>query len=226
MDLSLLPHLSERALRQEAERRGVDVDGLDRAEMVAAIRAHEARALTRPPAALAPDTPSDADASDPAPDVPIRTRAMARLLEQQGHAAGALAIVVELRAAQPDDPELSSWEERLRAAQAQRSFEAATLELGVRWVDTEPHRGVAWRIDEGGLERARAVLGAVGRLALRVVRVVSHADGTIESRVEDRRPAEARGFARIDAPPGARLVVAIGVAEGDRFVSIAHTAAR
>ncbi|HEY8428645.1 MAG TPA: hypothetical protein VIL20_09735, partial [Sandaracinaceae bacterium] len=54
MDLTLLPHLSERALREEAARRGIPTEGLDRAALVDAIRAHEARAATEPPPAPAP----------------------------------------------------------------------------------------------------------------------------------------------------------------------------
>lgn len=44
MDLSLLPHLSDAALREEATRRGLDPDGLDRGALIAAIQDAEASA--------------------------------------------------------------------------------------------------------------------------------------------------------------------------------------
>ncbi len=261
MDLKLLPHLSDRALRQEAERRGVDVEGLDRDALIAAIRDREARAVTGPPSeAPTADEPRgerpmlgaarallgrvvglarsaldrrSTPPEEPAPapsEEPIRTRSMARLLEQQGHPERALAIVRELSQGAPEDRELAAWAERLAPTVAQRALQErahAWLEngAGVHILSSGSARAVVWRVDEASIERARALLGARGLLTLRVIRVLALPDLSVETTQEDRRPLEASGWAVIDSPLGARLVISVGVAEGERFVSVAHAAA-
>jgi hypothetical protein len=219
MDLSLLPHLRERALRQEAERRGVDVGGLDREQVIAAIRAHEARSLTQP---LPPPPSEPPDALGPGEPEPIRTRSMARLLEKQGHLARARSIVRDLQRAEPLDDELSRWAERLARAEVAAFFEPGAPARAVRVSSTRGQRQVAWRTEDADLEGARALLGEEGVLTLRVVRVLAHHDGAVERRVDDRRPVEPYGSAWLDAPERARVVVAIGVTEGERFVAVAH----
>ena len=264
MDLTLLPHLSERALREEAERRGITFEGLERDALVTAIRAHESRLMTVPPAhhpvAYAPTVPPAPAVDDPpsalsaarsllgkvvglarsalerrsepppasvasAPDEPIRTRSLARLLEDQGHLERALAMVRELAAASSGDEELARWAEHLERKIAESVLGARAARLGVEIVEAAGRRGAVWKIDEAGLGRARALLGAEGELTLRVVRIVRGADYRVESRQEDRRPLEPSGWALLDAPPGTRLVVSVGLAEDARFVSIAHASA-
>lgn len=259
MDLSLLPHLSERALREEAERRGIAYEGLEREALVTAIRAHEARLMTIPPehhpAAYAPTVPPEGEGgargalstarsllgrvvglarsalekrSEPPPvsaeDEPIRTRSLARLLEDQGHLERALSIVRELAAEAPSDEELARWAGHLERRIAERALRdrSAAAPVGVEIVAAAGVRGAVWSVDEAGLTRARALLGEHGELTLRVVRVVAHDDHRVESRQEDRRPLAPRGWALLDAPPRARLVVSVGLADGPRFVSIAH----
>jgi hypothetical protein len=85
-------------------------------------------------------------------------------------------------------------------------------------------RAIAWRIDDAGLARARALLGADGALTLRVVRVLAHPDHSVESRQEDRRPLEASGYAIIEGAARAKIVASVGLAQGERFVSVAHAA--
>lgn len=262
MDLSLLPHLSERALRDEAERRGIAAEGLDRAQLIDAIRAHEARAMTVPPAhvpaAYAPTEPPRAAGgalgaarailgrvlglartaleprSEPPrppsePPEPIRTRSMVRLLEEQGHLERAIGILRELEQSE-DDPELSAWRARLErglAESALRGRAGALLAREGSFVEILREAGaraVVWRVDDAGLARARALLGASGALTLRVVRVLSHPDRSVESRQEDRRPLEASGWALLDVAPSAKIVASVGVAEAERFVSVAHAA--
>lgn len=267
LDLKLLPHLSERALREEADRRGIVADGLDRDALIEAIRAHEARLLTIPPAP--PELSGDATApparaedrgpleaarsligrvvglarsalerrSEPPPEdsepeqtEPIRTRSLARLLEDQGHLERALAMVRQLAAEEPDDEELARWARHLERRVAETELRAAlqsalaSPSARVELRRASSLRGVAWRVDESGVARARALLGTPGALTLRVVRVLAHPDHSVETRQEDRRPLEASGWALLDAPERARLVVAVGLADGDRFVSIAHAA--
>lgn len=262
MDLSLLPHLSERALRDEAERRGVAAEGLDRAQLMEAIRAHEARAITVPPAhvpaAYAPTEPPRAAGgplgaarailgrviglargaleprSEPPPPPaepaePIRTRSLARLLEEQGHLERAIAILRDLER-DDDDPELRAWRARLERETSESALRARARALLAREgsfveiLGDAGARAVVWRVDEAGLARARALLGASGALTLRVVRVLSHPDRSVESRQEDRRPLEASGWALLDVGPSAKVVASVGVAAAERFVSVAHAA--
>ena len=271
MDLSLLPHLSERALREEAERRGITFEGLEREALVTAIRAHESKLMTVPPAhhpvAYAPTVPPVPSGDDPpsafsaarsllgrvvgmarsaldrgaprstrrsepppdelagAPDEPIRTRSLARLLEEQGHLERALAMVRELAAEHAGDEELARWAGQLQRRIAEKILRERPARIGVEIVRAAGVPGVTWKIDEAGLGRARALLGAPGELTLRVVRIVVGPNHSVESRQEDRRPLEPSGWALLDAPAKARLVVSVGLADGARFVSIAHASA-
>jgi len=256
MDLSLLPHLSDRALREEAERRGIVFEGLEREALVEAIRAHEARRMTIPPAPPEPETAGARGAlntarsllgrvvglarsalerrSEPPPspseapaEEPIRTRSLARLLEDQGHLERALSIVRQLAAESPDDDDLARWAAHLERRIAERTLsERSRAELtGVEIVPAGALRGAVWSIDDAGLARARALLGAEGELTLRVIRVLAHEDYRVETHQEDRRALESRGWALLDAPERARLIVSAGLSDGARFVSIAHASA-
>lgn len=272
MDLSLLPHLSDGALREEAARRGIDTAGLDREALIGAIRDADARAVPEPAtvdplaATVPPEPPRDADrpgrafgaarallgrvvsmartaldrgepreeapeapAADRPPE-PIATRTMAELLIRQGHLERAAAILRELCRGGGDE-ELAALradvEGRLADDALRRTATARLRGPGGPFVEIldVPHgRGVAWRVDEASLARGRALLGAPGELTLRVVRVISHPDHTVESRREDRRPLEPSGWARLESVPNARLVVSFGLADGERFVSVLHTA--
>lgn len=270
MDLSLLPHLSERALREEAERRGIVAAELERDGLIAAIRQHESRLLTVPPSAARPDAarldaarpdatrtdatpgPSEAqrsplraarslfgrvvglarsaldkksEAPPPAEPEPIRTRSLARLLEDQGHLGRALTIVRELSAEAPSDPELERWAAHLERRIAERALQARVARVrGVEITPTHGLRGVAWSVDEAGIDRGRALLGAEGALTLRVVRVLAHPDRRVESQQEDQPLTSTSGSTLLDAPPNARLIVSVGLSDSERFVSIAHAA--
>jgi hypothetical protein len=169
--------------------------------------------------------------SPASPEDPIRTRSMAHVLEDQGELDRALAIVEELCRAHPSDRDLVVWRDALFVRIAERAIrERATARLAgdqgpfVEIIAGTNGRGVVWRVDEAGLSKARALLGARGVLTLRVVRVIAHPDHSVESRQEDRRPLEASGWARLDVASSARLVVSVGLSEGERFVSVSHAA--
>lgn len=241
MDLSLLPHLSDEALREEAQRRGIATAHESRDAIIAAIRESErpkpeARAaekrgmfgaarkllgrvirgvLEREPSPPRPVAP-------PEPREPIPTRAMAELLIDQDHLQRAIGILSTLDG---DDARarLAEIEARLvrsrltKAAAAHRSFGVAILgERGAR--------AVTWRVEASGVARARALLGRDGELTLRIVTVEVNVDHAVTSRSRDRGPIEARGFELLDVEPGARIVISVGLRAGDRFVSIVHTA--
>ncbi|HJL14805.1 MAG TPA: hypothetical protein RMH99_04065, partial [Sandaracinaceae bacterium LLY-WYZ-13_1] len=73
MDLSLLPHLSDDALRAEAARRGLEVAGLERDGIIAAIRASAARTVPPAPRAARVDAPTEAEAAPVGAMPPVPT---------------------------------------------------------------------------------------------------------------------------------------------------------
>lgn len=241
MDLKLLTHLSEEALRMEARRRGISVVGKSRDAIVDAIREDArpkpvnrgmlgaARALLGrvvrkvlvrddPVAAVAERrTPEPAVAREPIP-----TRTMAELLIDQGHLERAIGI---LRGLGDDDARarLRAVESRLIRERLQKVAGAHT-DRGVAIYAERDSRAVGWAIDELGIRRARALLGTDGELTLRIVTVEADAAHAVSSRRVDRSPIERRGSQLLDAGPAARLVISVGLCSGDRFVSIAHAA--
>ncbi len=263
MDLSMLEHLSDEALRKEAARRQIAAaDGMERTVLIDAIRRS---AVSLPPRPVSPPPPApepvprastlgaaramlgkvvgfarDAlerrstrpppPAEPPREPEPIRTRTMAELLVSQGERARALAILEELAQDHPDDAALAA---RVVELEAQVSGERAKAQADARLADggegfialcaSGSSRAAAWAVDDRGLERARALLGADGVLTLRVVQVCARPDRTV-ARERDDRVVEARGVAALGSAPGARWVVSIGLAAGDGFVSIAHAA--
>jgi len=265
VDLSLLPHLSDDALRREARRLGISETGLDREALIGAIRDAETRATA--PTPREHSTPSAlAGARSPAeprsgaletarallgsvlgmaksaldrralpeaiaepPKEPIRTRTMARLLLQQGHEERALSILRELARTRPEDSGLSAEIADLERRIDERDLrERCTAMLEVRAgsfcavVSAGALRAAVWRVDEAGHTRARTLLGSPGALTLRTISVVARSDYAVHSERSDRRPLEPSGWAHLDVDAGARVVVSVGLAEDDRFVSIAH----
>lgn len=84
-----------------------------------------------------------------------------------------------------------------------------------------------WQVSEQAAERARALLGSQGELALRVVSVRPDAQRIVQSEVTEHGPVEARGEWSLLLPSAdVHCVSAIGVRHGDRFVSIAHESSR
>lgn len=176
---------------------------------------------------------------EPAPNEPIRTRSMARLLAAQGHLERALEVYEALLREQPHDISL-----RHEAAALRADPEAATPVAGAsslpRPTEVEPFRGdervsgvrlegarahVRWRVTEAGRRRAQQVLGGDGELALRVV--LLSADPTMVVRSSTREhAAEADEGERTleDVPREARVFVAVGLRHQGRFAAIAHVA--
>ena len=82
---------------------------------------------------------------------------------------------------------------------------------------------VRWRATAAGIRRARAVLGADGEIAVRVVVVAPDPDTFVRTSVVDHGPVDATG--ELPTPPrveGARTLAAVGLRAGPRFVAIAH----
>jgi len=156
---------------------------------------------------IAGDRSEATAAAAPREDEPIRTRTMAEVLVDQGHLERAIGILRELDG---DDVVARRLELQARLA----------CTAGVTLRREGAAAGIAWKLDDVGVERARLVLGSDGALALRVVRVGS--DG--RARTEDSA-VEVVDSVGLEVSVGDVLVVSVGVRDGDRFVSIAHARA-
>jgi hypothetical protein len=173
---------------------------------------------------------------------PIRTRSMARLLAAQGHRDRACAIYDELLEKIPSDAQLQSEAESVRRGQpvgfenAERIRRAANAEPIVlpECADLVRCEGgadealtVRWTITEQGKERAAAVLGRGGELAVRIMAVVPDPELVVRSEVTEYGPVESSGSWTARAlPRGARCFTAVGLRANNRFVAIIHAPAR
>ena len=109
------------------------------------------------------------------------------------------------------DPQLTE----ARAAEQPSSLEQTRLppdSLQLRWYVSEPSAA-----------RARALLGAAGELAIRLVTVRADAGDVVQSSVTEHGPVDASGewTAKL-AGADVHCVSAVGVRDAGRFVSIAH----
>lgn len=158
----------------------------------------------------------------PPKDEPIPTRAMAELYIEQGHLERAAAI---LRALDGSDAgtRLSEVEAMQARERLMRALAEGRGEPGVTLARDGAHCAIAWVLDEAGVARARALV-ADGELTLRVVRVSASVSGQVERAQTDHTIRELRGAEVVEATPGARLIVSVGLRAGERFASIAHAA--
>lgn len=177
---------------------------------------------------------------------PIRTRTLARLLAEQGHAARALAIYDELVAANAGDLTLAQEAEVLRKQQGRRpptptiepvrapaalygrdQITASVVDPGTLFVH--------WEVTEEGAARARAVAESAGKTAgemppeveppvtLRIVVLRPDGAGVVRSEVIEHGPAPAGGETFVTGLPAeATLFAAVGIRRGERFVAITH----
>lgn len=126
---------------------------------------------------------------------------------------------VAARARTPDAPDASDSPEHIAAP--------PEAEDRVTWVCGQSDAALLrWHATAAGIRRARAVLGADGELALRVVVVAPDVREIVRTQVVVHGPVDAAG--ELPATPaieGARRVAAVGLRAGERFVSIAHARA-
>jgi hypothetical protein len=100
---------------------------------------------------------------------------------------------------------------------------------GTRLIQQRRHAELKlhWQISEQAAERARALLGSRGELALRVVSVRPDPQRIVHKDVTEHGPVEARGEWTLLLPSAdVHCVSAVGVRHGDRFVSIVHESSR
>lgn len=172
------------------------------------------------------------DTIEDAEHEPIPTRTMARLLADQSHYQRALAIYGRLIEKRPDDRDLrreaDAVRERARASRTRpadgEEDDAGARRQEVVSVRVDPETVlVSWEVSDVGIARAGELLGTPGTLTARVVVVAPDPNETVVSETREKRPVDRAGEWIVGGlPRGAHATAAIGVASGDRFVSIAH----
>jgi hypothetical protein len=189
-----------------------------------------------------PPPPEAAEPRRPMPatrtfvEEPIRTRSMARLLAAQGHKERALAIYAELIESQSDTDALRAEAETVRrgdpidapllpAPGAEERLSAPPESGDKLWSEGEPGSGLLlrWSITDGGLQRARAVLGKDGEIAVRVISIRPDEARVVRSEITEHAPVDASGeWQTPPLPSSVRCFAAAGLRHGDRFVAIVH----
>ncbi|MBK8170839.1 MAG: hypothetical protein IPK60_10925 [Sandaracinaceae bacterium] len=164
--------------------------------------------------------------ASPAPDdEPIQTRTMARLLANQGHQQRALAIYARLLQASPNDSELRAERDELATTGA-LSLDTDYASDSVEVTRTHPTSlFIRWELSHGGVKRAAALHAGAATLTVRVVSIEADEHAVVTTHVREFT-AEGRVGERLisEIAPHAICLVAVGIGEGDSFVSIAHTA--
>jgi hypothetical protein len=212
--------------------------------------------LTVPAGTFSPPAPSDVgfrvpSVPPPAPfstrsqgastrtfvEEPIRTVSMARLLASQGHRERALAIYEELIAQNSEDASLQEEARVLRSGEALPPLSAPPFgddeptmpESADRlWCEGEPTSGMRlrWELSEHGRQRARAVLGRDGELAIRVVSIAFDPIRVVRSEITEHGPIDPSGEWTAPAlSDSARCFAAVGLRDGERFVAVVHARA-
>ena len=164
---------------------------------------------------------------------------MARRLASQGHRGRALAIYEELLARNSQDAELREEAEALRRGDrptyeeprlptpSQLPPTEATSLTGEDRIECEGVVGeglrLRWEVSEAGTERARAVLGSSGELAIRIVTISPDQERVVRSEITEHGPVGPSGqWTTPLADSGSRGFASIGLRADDRFVSIVH----
>jgi len=169
---------------------------------------------------------------------PIRTVSMARLLASQGHRERALAIYEELIAQNSEDASLHDEAQALRRGESAPlpplsappvDAESAWPDAGARlWCEGEPTQGMRlrWALSAHGQQRARAVLGRDGELAIRLVSIAFDPIRVVRSEITEHGPIDASGEWTAPAlTDSARCFAAVGLRHGERFVAVVHARA-
>ena len=186
-----------------------------------------------------PAFPARAPSTTTFVEEPIRPVSMARLLAAQGHRERSLAIYEELIAQNSEDASLRNEAQALRRGEPAElpplSYPPEPLahddahvlpDGGDRlWCEGEPTQGLRlrWALSEHGQQRARAVLGREGELAIRLVSIAFDPIRVVRSEITEHGPIDASGEwtapALIDS---ARCFAAVGLRHGERFVAVVH----
>jgi hypothetical protein len=127
---------------------------------------------------------------------------------------------VELPVLEPRDPEPARAHAEPQSARAEQPAQPALNGLeAVRGADGE-RLTLRWSIGEHDVARAESLLSGKAVLCLRVVSFSAGRDDVVRE-VRDRPGVELTGECELNDAPQ-RIVVALGLRTGERFVSIAH----
>jgi hypothetical protein len=86
---------------------------------------------------------------------------------------------------------------------------------------------LSWQVNARDTQLAQRLLGGPGELSLRIVCVQADATQVVRSSVTEHGPLDPNGVWSWTLPgPDTHCVGAVGVRQGDRFVSIAHQSSR
>lgn len=114
---------------------------------------------------------------------------------------------------------------QLSAANAPAAVSGTPSTIAMKREHTELR--LSWQVNDADAQRARALLGHHGELALRVVTVRADPAKIVKSEITEHGPLAASGAWTLLLPgPDANCVSAIGVRHGERFVSIVHESSR
>jgi hypothetical protein len=152
---------------------------------------------------------------------------MAQILAKQGHERRALAIYRKLLRDAPNDPALRAEAEAVGHPATPREGEEEESGDRDECVAVPLRAGealVAWHVSEGALRRARSLAGNDASLVLRAIVLDLGEGGAPRRRVREEDVAAA-GERMLQLEGRSRVVAAVGVRAGDRFVSIAHAPA-
>jgi hypothetical protein len=158
---------------------------------------------------------------------PIPTRRMAQILAKQGHERRALAIYRKLLRDAPHDAALRAEAEAVGHPATPREGEDEEIGDRDECVAVPLRAGealVAWHVSEGALRRARSLAGDDASLVLRAI-VLDLGEGGAPRRRVREEDVTAAGERMLQLEGRSRVVAAVGVRAGDRFVSIAHAPA-
>ena len=186
------------------------------------------------PAHQAQAADDSAPAGDPKLDAllakePIQTRTMARILASQGHTRRALAIYQKLVQQRPDDKALRTEADAVRSGKPPKKAHAADDDdesdrdecVSVLMEHAETTQAiVAWHVRSAAVTAARKLSTENAPLVLRTI-VLQPVGDTVQRNVSER-PVEREGELAVAVPGGARLIAAVGLRAGERFISIAH----
>ncbi|HET8939548.1 MAG TPA: hypothetical protein VFN67_39180 [Polyangiales bacterium] len=86
---------------------------------------------------------------------------------------------------------------------------------------------LSWQVNARDKQLAQRLLGGPGELSLRIVCVQADATQVVRSSVTEHGPLDPNGVWSWTLPgPDTHCVGAVGVRQGDRFISIAHQSSR
>ncbi|MFO0694189.1 MAG: hypothetical protein U0230_11580 [Polyangiales bacterium] len=163
-------------------------------------------------------------------DEPFPTRTMAQILSAQGEKRRALAIYRALVAKDPDDADLAA--EMRAVAKAletspppapRPSEDTVTADQEVVAVRVDKTSVlVSWEVSDAGIERAKRLLPDARGLAARLVVVAPDPEEVVRTEAKQRGVERMGEWLVAGLPPGAYATAAVGLVDGERFVSIAH----